>query len=74
MDRLSNLDVLKAFDELKAEQGLVPTVRELGEYLGITGPAVQRHLNVLVASGFLTRRSNQPRTLALTATGQAQLA
>lgn len=52
----------------------MPTVRELGDFLGVTGPSIQRHINALVASGYLTRRSNQPRTLALTTNGQAQLA
>lgn len=72
-DRLSNLDVLKAIHELQSANGLVPTVRELGDHLGVTGPSVQRKLNALVAAGYLTRRANQPRTLALTSQGKAAL-
>lgn len=75
MDRLSNLDVLKALVELKDHNdGMTPTVRELGSYLGVTGPSVQRHINALVASGFLSRRPGQPRTMALTDSGRSVLA
>jgi DNA-binding MarR family transcriptional regulator len=72
-DRLSNLDVLSAVQELQLRDGLVPTVRELGLHLGVTGPSVQRKLNALVADGYLTRKANQPRTLALTPAGRSAL-
>lgn len=70
---LTNTDVLRAIDELVNETGLVPTVRQLGSHLGIAGPSVQRRIEALVASGLLTRKANQPRTLALTSEGRAVL-
>lgn len=72
-DRLSNLDVLRALAEESAK-GLVPTVRELGERLGVTGPAVQRHVNALVASGLVSRQALKSRSLALTPQGRSLLA
>jgi DNA-binding MarR family transcriptional regulator len=71
VERLTNLDVLRAVSEMS--EGVVPTVRELGEHLGISGPSVHRRLEALVSEGLLSRRANQPRTLALTAAGKAAL-
>jgi DNA-binding MarR family transcriptional regulator len=71
--RLSSIDVLRALSDLQAKNGLVPTVRELGTHLGVTGPSIQRHLKALVASGYVTHRPFQSRTLTVTPEGMQAL-
>jgi DNA-binding MarR family transcriptional regulator len=65
--------VLNALADLQISEGLVPTVRELGDHLGVTGPAVQRHLNSLINDGLVTRHAFKSRSLAITAAGRALL-
>ena len=74
MTRLDKLDVLRTFSDLQTSNGLVPSVRELGEALGVTGAAVQRHINALVEVGYLSRHPFKSRSLAITAAGRALLA
>lgn len=73
MARLSDLDVLRGFEELSTN-GLVPTMRELGDHLGVTMATAQRHVNALVNEGLLTRVPLKSRSLALTAAGRSELA
>lgn len=74
MIRLSNIEVLRGFEELRSANGMTPTMRELGDYLGVTMATAHRHCNVLISEGLLTRVPLKSRSLALTAAGLTQLA
>ena len=58
------LDYLKGFVE---EQGYPPTVREIGEAVGLRSPStVHAHLAQLERAGLLRRDATKPRALELT--------
>ena len=47
-------------------EGLVPTIRELGEHLGLTSTSsVSQLLTQLISKGYITRLHNRPRSLKL---------
>ena len=45
--------------------GFSPTVREVGEIVGLSAATVQVHLEHLVNEGFLQHEDGKPRTLRL---------
>lgn len=56
--------VLDAVKVLFDEKGYPPTVRELGDYVGLkSSGSVQRHLNKLRDNGKVTWISSLPRTI-----------
>lgn len=57
-------DTLRAIVSYAAEYGQPPTMRELGEVLGIRSTnRIDELLNVLVRRGFITRRVGRARGL-----------
>lgn len=55
------LDLIKA---TVAERGYPPSVREIGEVLGLSSPStVHSHLSTLVKAGFLRRDPTKPRAI-----------
>jgi repressor LexA len=58
--------VLEVVERHIAEHGYPPTVREIGEAVGLTSPStVHAHLKALEASGALTRDATKPRAIDL---------
>lgn len=57
------LDVIKKFI---ATNGYPPTVREIGDILGLSSPAtVQSHFETLIKKGYIKKKSNANRTIEL---------
>ncbi|MFH1330179.1 MAG: transcriptional repressor LexA [Actinomycetota bacterium] len=55
------------------ERGYPPSVREIGEAVGLNSPStVHSHLSALVKAGYLRRDPSKPRAIEVTATGRAQ--
>ena len=54
---------LKFFNKLKEfmkEEGYVPTIRELGEYVGLNSPAtIKTYLDILEKKGYIKRINNR---------------
>lgn len=58
------LEVLKAIKDHIAEKGFPPSVREICERTGLRSSCtVQRHIEVLIQSGYLRRDGSKARTL-----------
>lgn len=56
--------ILRVIDQHLTERGYPPSVREIGEAVGLTSPSsVQNHLNRLNELGFLRRDPTKPRAL-----------
>lgn len=55
------------------QDGVAPTVREIGEQLGISGSSIQHHVDTLTEAGYLSHRPKLPRTIRLTDQGLAVL-
>jgi len=56
--------ILQAILRSKAERGYVPSMREIGEEVGLASPAsVSHQLNQLELAGYITRDPNRPRTI-----------
>lgn len=56
--------VLEYIERTVAERGYPPSVREIGEALGLSSPStVHSHLSALVASGYLRRDPSKPRAI-----------
>ncbi len=56
--------ILEVIETSMRERGYPPSVREIGEAVGLTSPStVHSHLNSLMKMGFLTRDASKPRTL-----------
>lgn len=56
-----------AVEELTRFYGCPPTVRELGNFLGLRSSAtVQHRLDVAIKKGLLSRRPNKTRSVQLT--------
>ncbi|EQD56606.1 SOS-response transcriptional repressor, LexA, partial [mine drainage metagenome] len=48
------------------ERGYPPSVREIGEAVGLTSPStVHTHLKVLERDGFLRKDADRPRTIVV---------
>jgi len=55
------------------ERGYPPSVREIGEAVGLNSPStVHSHLSALVKQGYLRRDPSKPRAIEVTAPGRAQ--
>lgn len=69
------LEVLKAIQRLKAKRGFPPTIRELGDDLGISSShGVACHLGALIERGLLTReRKGSARSIRITPAGERAL-
>jgi SOS-response transcriptional repressor LexA len=58
------LDAIRRFTRL---EGYPPTVREIGESVGLTSPStVHAHLTALIRKGHLHRDPTKPRTIIVT--------
>ena len=58
------LGVLKCIDESMRERGYPPSVREIGEVIGLTSPStVHSHLASLQRMGYLRRDPSKPRAI-----------
>lgn len=69
MDGLSQRqrDVLQGIRAIFQETGYPPTVRELGERIGLRSSCtVQRHLETLQRKGYITRNPTKARTIEIT--------
>ncbi len=58
-------EVLEFIREFYREQGMPPTVRELGDHFGIASSSMFDHLSALQRKGFLKRGSRKSRHLEL---------
>ena len=57
-------EVLEIIDQSMRERGYPPSVREIGESVGLTSPStVHSHLNTLQRLGFLRRDPTKPRAI-----------
>ncbi len=59
----SRTAVYEAVVGLIDDLGYPPSVREIGEEVGLSAATVQAHLDKLIADGFLLRQEGKPRTL-----------
>lgn len=56
--------ILECIEASMAERGFPPSVREIGETVGLTSPStVHNHLNTLQRLGYLERDPNLPRAI-----------
>ena len=63
--------ILQAIDQHNREHGFPPTLRELGQAVGLRSPStVLHHMRALEAAGLVRRRERHPRALALTPAGR----
>lgn len=68
------LVVLRAIRDHQKAKGFAPTIRELGDQLGIKSTnGVHEHLRLLIRKGLLTREKQRSRTLLLTTAGQREI-
>ena len=59
-------EVLKVIKKYIASHGYSPTVREIGDTLGLSSPAtVQSHFEALVRKGYIRKKDNANRTIEL---------
>lgn len=64
--------VLKVIETYIVDNGYPPSVREIGDELGLSSSCtVQRHLEALIGKGYLRRSGSKARTLELTDTAGA---
>lgn len=72
MDELSTRqrEILQLIRAKVAERGYPPSVREIGEVLGLRSPStVHSHLSSLVRAGYLRRDPSKPRAIEVVETG-----
>ncbi len=66
-------DILDLIMRTVRERGYPPSVREIGEAVGLNSPStVHSHLSALVKAGYLRRDPSKPRAIEVTAPGRAQ--
>ncbi|GAA4286785.1 transcriptional repressor LexA [Georgenia daeguensis] len=66
--------ILDTIREAVAAHGYPPSMREIGEAVGLTSPSSVKHqLGVLERKGYVRRDPNRPRALELTARGVPSL-
>jgi repressor LexA len=66
-------DILDLIIRTVRERGYPPSVREIGEAVGLNSPStVHSHLSALVKAGYLRRDPSKPRAIEVTAPGRAQ--
>jgi repressor LexA len=59
-------DILVFIEQQQRERGYPPSVREIGEAVGLTSPStVHNHLNTLQRLGYLERDESKPRAIAV---------
>ena len=57
-------EVLEVIEQFQRERGFPPSVREIGEAVGLTSPStVHSHLNTLTRLGYLRRDPTKPRAI-----------
>jgi repressor LexA len=57
-------DILELISATVAERGYPPTVREIGDVVGLSSPStVHSHLSTLAAEGFIRRDPSKPRAI-----------
>jgi repressor LexA len=62
--------ILETIRETVSSRGYPPSMREIGEAVGLTSPSSVKHqLGVLERKGFVRRDPNRPRALELTSRG-----
>lgn len=62
-------EILELIARTVQERGYPPSVREIGEAVGLSSPStVHSHLSALVAAGFLRRDPSKPRAIEVTTT------
>ena len=67
-------DILNALKQFIATRGYPPTVRELGEAVGLSSPATtQFHLNKLEEKGYIKKDNAKNRTIELLEIGRAHV-
>jgi repressor LexA len=65
------LELLRFADTFTLQHGYPPSVRELGEGVGLNSSCtVQRHLGALARGGYIRRQDRKSRTLELTQAGK----
>jgi len=72
MDELSTRqqEILQLIRNKVSERGYPPSVREIGEVLGLRSPStVHSHLSTLVRSGYLRRDPSKPRAIEVVESG-----
>lgn len=72
MDELSTRqrEILQLIRAKVAERGYPPSVREIGEVLGLRSPStVHSHLSALVRAGYLRRDPSKPRAIEVVEAG-----
>ncbi|MEO6059812.1 MAG: transcriptional repressor LexA [Candidatus Limnocylindria bacterium] len=73
-DAARRMRILESIARAVAERGYPPSVREIGEVVGLASPsAVHHHLTALERDGLIERGSRSSRALRLTARGEAEL-
>ena len=66
-------EILELILRTVRERGYPPSVREIGEAVGLNSPStVHSHLSALVKAGYLRRDPSKPRAIEVTAPGRAQ--
>ncbi len=66
-------DVLTYIDESIRDRGYPPSVREIGEAVGLASPSsVHNHLHTLERLGFLRRDPTKPRAIEVTSDTESQ--
>jgi predicted ArsR family transcriptional regulator len=59
-------DVLNAIRDYMVNHEFSPTLKEIGEAIGVSSPAtVTKHVSALIRDGHLRRRRNQGRSIVL---------
>lgn len=65
------IEILDLIKVTVADRGYPPSVREIGEHLGLRSPStVHSHLTKLVKTGFIRRDPSKPRAIEVVATGR----
>ena len=68
-DRQAN--ALRFIAESIAELGYAPTLDELGKRFGVSKHTAFEHVKALVVRGYITKKTDKPRSIKLTEPGQA---
>lgn len=68
-----HLETLRAVQRLTDEQGYPPTLREMGEALGVSSTSAESRLASCQAKDLLKRLPNKSRSIHLTAAGLAAI-
>ena len=66
--------VLEYIRQTVAERGYPPSVREIGEAVGLSSPStVHSHLSALVTAGAIKRDPTKPRAIMMTTPSQPSI-